>query len=89
MDYKTIKDSLESLVTEKMSDDEIKIIANIKGELDKAEEEYNQIVEQATDYRRKYVDSCKNAIFSGEPASQEAPEPPSLEEILHKYAVKN
>lgn len=71
MDYiKTLRESIQSLITEKSSPEEAEKIGKLSVALDNLEQEQNALIESKEELRKKYVESVKNSAFGGKPISE-------------------
>ena len=91
MDYiKTLRESIQSLISEKSSTEEAEKIGKLSVVLDNLEQEQNALIESKEELRRKYVESVKNGSFGfgGKPIS-EIPKPAkTFEECLAEAQTK-
>lgn len=67
MTYKEIKEALKGLINENTSEADVEKIGNIANEIDKAEEEHNELLTKNETLREKYINAVRNSAFNDEP----------------------
>ena len=82
--FNKMREQLKSLVTEGMSQDDLKKIASMSSTIDEAEEKFNKNVDELKSTKNDYIDLVKSSGFISKTNPNEIPEEPrarTLEEI--------
>lgn len=84
MTYKEIKEALKGLINENTSEADVEKIGNIANEIDKAEEEHNELLTKNETLREKYINAVRNSAFNDEPKEAHNDTPKTFEECVNE-----
>lgn len=85
----TIEDLLDSLITDKSSDEDIKTVGKIKELTQKLDDERVKALEERHAYRQKYVQAIQNGDFGTAESQPQQPQGPiTVEELLHEFETQ-
>ena len=87
MDFAKIRELIKGLVNDSLPTEEVEKIGAVVQEVDNAEKEFNEFVENHDNLRKKYIEAVKNSTFKEAP-KEEQDQPKSLEDCLQEQIAK-
>lgn len=84
MDYNTIREMLKGLISENTTDTDVEKITNIVSEIDKAEQESNDLLQKNEALREKYINAVRNSAFGGNPKENLDSTPKTFEDCVQE-----
>lgn len=84
MDYNALREMLKGLITENSTDEEVSKIASINEEINKAEQEANDLLTKNEALREKYINAVRNSAFDEKPKENQDSTPKTFEECVQE-----
>ena len=88
MDLKEMRDKLKMLVDDSISEEKAEAISSLSKGIDDIEKDYQQVIEKAENYRKKYCDAVMNASFPGDDSVKKEEKPKDLSTIINDVISK-